>query len=64
MLNFIQIQRHHHGWLVTYPETWKDWDYKTMREKYFEGCIGGESGVNQARQFVKDLKSELKKEVV
>lgn len=64
MINFIQMQRHHRGWLVTYPETWDDWDYRTMREKYFETvAMGSESGFNQARLFVKNLKSELKKEV-
>ena len=57
VINFIKMQRHHRGWLVRYPASWNDWDFKTMREQYFEtGGIGGESAYNQARRFVKKLK--------
>lgn len=59
MNEFIKMQRYYHGWLVTYPATWTNWDFKTMREKYFE-TFGGWSGYNQARGFVKDLKAEAK----
>ena len=59
MNEFIKMQRYYHGWLVTYPATWTNWDFKTMREKYFE-TFGGCSGYNQARRFVKDLKTEAK----
>lgn len=61
VINFIKMQRHHRGWLVRYPASWNDWDFKTMREQYFEtGGIGGESAYNQARRFVKKLKNVIR----
>jgi hypothetical protein len=55
---FIKMQRHFHGWLVTYPASWENWDFKTMREKFFENSPCA-SGYNHARRFVKNLKAEL-----
>jgi hypothetical protein len=62
MNNFIKMIRHHHGWLVTYPAEFVNWDFTTMRERYFESCMGGESGYRQAQRFVRELKVKADQE--
>ena len=60
MINDVKMRRHHHGWLVTYPCEFVNWDYRTYREEYFESHIGGESAYRKAQRFVRDTKQEIR----
>jgi len=61
MKDQITMQKHHHGYLVRWPATWEQWDWRTYREKYFEtGGAGDESGYRKAQRHKRELINELK----
>jgi hypothetical protein len=61
MIGAITMFKHHHGYMVQWPATWEDWDWRTYREKYFETSgRGSESGYRKAQRHKRELISELK----
>jgi len=61
MKSFVQMRRYYHGWLVTYPSEFTNWDCRTYREEFFESHIGGESAFRKAQRFMRETKEEIKK---
>lgn len=57
----VEMRRYYHGWLVTYPSEFTNWDCRTYREEFFESHIGGESAFRKAQRFVRETKGEMKK---
>jgi hypothetical protein len=56
----VKMRRYYHGWLVTYPSEFTNWDYRTYREEFFESHIGGESAYRKAQRFVRETKQEIR----
>ena len=60
MKNFVKMRRYYHGWLVTYPSEFVDWDFRTYREKFFDSCINDVPAYRKAQRFVKEIKQKIK----
>ena len=61
----ITLQRHHRGWMVTwpFPNQASGWDGRTCTEKYFETSAQfEESGYRKAQRHVRYLKARLRAE--